>query len=213
MRGNVIGFDADTNTGAISGHDGKRYEFATVDWHERRTPARGDSVDFAPSGEQATQIYLVEPQYVPPTFGQFLFSVRGRISRSQFWLKWVLPVEAITLVLIIALVVAIGTGNNASFDVVLFILVILSLVTLWPTVVVLVKRMHDRNKSGWLALLFFAPVVLGDISGLSAGEDSPATVILSLISLGIGIWFFVEFGCMRGTIGANRFGPDPVVGR
>jgi hypothetical protein len=31
MRGNIIGFDQDTNTGAISGYDGQRYDFATVD--------------------------------------------------------------------------------------------------------------------------------------------------------------------------------------
>ena len=213
MRGNVIGFDASTNTGAISGHDGKRYEFATVDWHEHRAPARGDSVDFAPDGQRATQIYLLEPQYVPPTFGQFLFSVRGRISRSQFWLKWVLPVVAITFVLIIVLAAAVASGSAATAGVLSIILAIFLLVTLWPNVVVLAKRMHDRNKSGWLVLLYYVPAVLAYIVGSTAGGDSQATGILSLISLGIGIWFFVEFGCMRGTIGANRFGPDPVVGR
>ena len=29
MKGNVIGFDSDTNTGAISGHEGNRYVYAT----------------------------------------------------------------------------------------------------------------------------------------------------------------------------------------
>jgi uncharacterized membrane protein YhaH (DUF805 family) len=28
--------------------------------------------------------------------------------------------------------------------------------------------------------------------------------------VGVAIWFLVEFGCLRGTIGANRYGPDPV---
>jgi hypothetical protein len=32
MRGNVIGFDPDTNTGAIGGYDGKRYDFVTQEW-------------------------------------------------------------------------------------------------------------------------------------------------------------------------------------
>ena len=44
MKGNVIGFDRDTNTGAISGHDGNRYDFVTADWHSNRQPMRGDVV-------------------------------------------------------------------------------------------------------------------------------------------------------------------------
>jgi uncharacterized membrane protein YhaH (DUF805 family) len=212
MRGNVIGFDADTDTGSISGHDGKRYEFATVDWHERRTPARGSLVDFAPDGQRATQIYLLEPEYVRPTLGQFLFSLRGRISRSQFWLKWVLPVLAITVVLAIIIVAAVQTGNDDTAAVFSVILMIFFLLTLWPNIAVLVKRIHDRNKSGWLMLLYYVPAILDYIISATAGQQSPAAVFLSLITLVVGIWFFIEFGCMRGTIGANRYGPDPVAG-
>ena len=34
-----------------------------------------------------------------------------------------------------------------------------------------------------------------------------------LLSWALWIWVFVELGCMRGTIGANRFGPDPLADR
>jgi uncharacterized membrane protein YhaH (DUF805 family) len=34
--------------------------------------------------------------------------------------------------------------------------------------------------------------------------------VLWVIVAGVAIWFFIEFGCMRGTIGPNRFGADPV---
>ncbi len=94
MNGNVIGFDPVANTGAISGHDGRRYDFATVDWHGNRRPQHGDLVDFTPEGEHAAQIYLVEEAYVVPTIGAFLLSPTGRISRSQYWLHWVLPTFA-----------------------------------------------------------------------------------------------------------------------
>jgi len=211
MRGNVIGFDVDTNTGSISGHDGKRYEFATVDWHERRTPARGNLVDFAPDGQRATQIYLLEPEYLPPTFGQFLFSARGRISRSQFWLKWVLPVLAITVVLLIVLIAAVLTGNLATAAFLSVILMVCFPITLWPNIAVLIKRIHDRDKSGWLMVVYYVPGILYYIISFTAEQQSPAAMFLSLITLVVGIWFFVEFGCMRGTIGANRYGPDPVV--
>ena len=54
MKGNVIGFDPDTNTGAVSGHDGNRYDFATVDWRGHAQPRHGDLVDFQALGQRAT---------------------------------------------------------------------------------------------------------------------------------------------------------------
>lgn len=212
MKGNVIGFDPDTNTGAISGHDGKRYDFATVDWHSHdRPPRHGDLVDFAPDGQRATQIYALESAYVPPTFGQFVFSVQGRISRSQYWLKWFLPVIAITAVLYIILIATVVSGSTAGAGVVGVLLLLFSLITLWPSIAVSVKRIHDRNKSGWLVLALYAPLILYYLLMFTAGQQNPATIIVALIMFGVGIWFFVEFGCMRGTIGENRYGPDPVL--
>jgi uncharacterized membrane protein YhaH (DUF805 family) len=211
MKGNVIGFDPDTNTGAISGHDGKRYDFATADWHTHdRQPHHGDLVDFAPDGQKATQIYALEAAYVPPTFGQFLFSVQGRISRSQLWLKWFLPILVIYIVLGIILAAGAASGNAATVGVVGIIFVIFALLTLWPGIAVMVKRIHDRNKSGWLVLAIYVPSILYDILAPTVGRQNPATMILSLITFAVAIWFFIEFGCMRGTIGENKYGPAPV---
>jgi len=57
MKGRVLGFDADSNTGAISGDDGNRYEFVRLEWHAPGSPGRGITVDFLPDGPRATQIY------------------------------------------------------------------------------------------------------------------------------------------------------------
>ena len=57
MRGTIIGFDPDTNTGAISGEDGGRYDFVRLEWHGASQPSRGAVVDFVPDGMQARQIY------------------------------------------------------------------------------------------------------------------------------------------------------------
>jgi uncharacterized membrane protein len=65
MKGNVIGFDPDTNAGAISGHDGKRYDFVRLEWHSPAQPSRGTIVEFIPAGLQATQIYPVCAGYDP----------------------------------------------------------------------------------------------------------------------------------------------------
>jgi uncharacterized membrane protein YhaH (DUF805 family) len=52
-----------------------------------------------------------------------------------------------------------------------------------PGIAVSVRRLHDRDYSGWWFLIV--------LTGIGA------IVLL--------VWF-----CMRGTAGANRFGPDPL---
>jgi len=216
MRGNVIGFDADTNTGAISGHDGNRYDFATIDWHGRYQPRHGDVVDFQIDGQRAHEIYLIEPEYVPPSFGQFYFSASGRVSRSQYWLRFFLPAIAISIVLQILIGISAVTGSLALVVVLYVVYVIFALAILWPSIALLIKRIHDRTKAGWLVLLPYAPLgLLAVCGGIGAATGGGAVLgIISavfLIACGvICIWFFVEFGCMRGTVGANRYGPDPV---
>jgi uncharacterized membrane protein len=57
MKGSVLGFDPDTNTGAVSGFDGRRYDFVRLEWRSPAPPARGAAVDFIPVCGRATQIY------------------------------------------------------------------------------------------------------------------------------------------------------------
>ncbi len=60
MKGTILGFDPDTNSGAISGDDGQRYRFATIDWRGPGRPNGGMAVDFvAQPGGRATQMYPV----------------------------------------------------------------------------------------------------------------------------------------------------------
>ena len=63
----------------------------------------------------------------------------------------------------------------------------------------------------WLAAIFVA-VAAGKSEAAAASVGAFAIIVLffGLVTLGISIWFFIEFGCMRGTVGENRFGPDPV---
>jgi uncharacterized membrane protein YhaH (DUF805 family) len=44
-------------------------------------------------------------------------------------------------------------------------------------------------------------------------HHSPIAILLSGIASLIGLWAFVELFCLRGTIGPNRFGPDPLITR
>jgi uncharacterized membrane protein len=59
MRGTVIGFDPDSNIGAISGDDGGRYDFVRLEWRGATQPSRGAVVDFVPDGMQARQVSAV----------------------------------------------------------------------------------------------------------------------------------------------------------
>ena len=65
MKGKILGFDPDTNTGAISGHDGNRYEFVRLDWHGSGAPVRGAVVDFVPEGAHARQVYATLARHAP----------------------------------------------------------------------------------------------------------------------------------------------------
>jgi len=59
MRGTVLGFDPDTNRGAIVCPDGSRYDFVAPEWRGTGRPGHGTEVDFIAAGSHAVQIYPV----------------------------------------------------------------------------------------------------------------------------------------------------------
>lgn len=59
MKGKILDFSIQTNTGIISAEDGKRYSFVGTEWKEQAVPVRGNSVDFELNEQgQATGVYL-----------------------------------------------------------------------------------------------------------------------------------------------------------
>jgi uncharacterized membrane protein YhaH (DUF805 family) len=230
MKGTVLGFDPAADAGAISGFDGRRYEFATADWHARSRPRSGDTVDFVLDGERATRIYLVAPEYIEPCFGAFYFSPTGRISRSQYWLQAILPMWGIFAVGWIVIWATATAGGHAAAGLLGILLMIYTLAIIWPLIAAHVKRIHDRNKSGSWILIPLVPAAVNVVIWLIAlpaaatsaiGGGVPIfagiligaslySVVLCIVQFAISVWFFIEFGCLRGTIGSNRFGPDPV---
>ena len=57
MKGHILSYSVQTNSGVISGDDNERYTFNGADWMESEPPRRGMQVDFATVGNQATEIY------------------------------------------------------------------------------------------------------------------------------------------------------------
>jgi uncharacterized membrane protein YhaH (DUF805 family) len=87
-------------------------------------------------------------------------------------------------------------------------------VGLWFLAANTIKRLHDRNKSGWwIVAFFFVPHLLGRLGGLLLGDSSAADVaadVLVLIIVGLNLWGLIELLFLKGTSGPNRFGPDPL---
>ena len=61
MKGKILDFSIQSNSGAISGEDGERYNFDGADWKEDTSPTRGMSVDFSVEDNQAKEVYLAVP--------------------------------------------------------------------------------------------------------------------------------------------------------
>jgi uncharacterized membrane protein YhaH (DUF805 family) len=120
--------------------------------------------------------------------GKFLFGFAGRLSRRPYWLA----------LLAVLLVDSIAFGIIGGFELFdgdtlaverkgpsrLWALLVVP-PSLWIGLVLSVKRWHDRNKSGRWVLINLVPVVGW-------------------------LWHLIECGFLRGTIGPNRFGQDPL---
>ena len=88
------------------------------------------------------------------------------------------------------------------------IILVLYIPLIWIGLALSAKRLHDRDKSAWWLLVFYAlPTIL---STAADRTEDVQFIILHLISFGITVWAFVELGCLRGTVGSNRYGPDPL---
>jgi uncharacterized membrane protein YhaH (DUF805 family) len=92
-----------------------------------------------------------------------------------------------------------------------FMLALLALPVWVSGLAVGIKRLHDRDKSGWWILLFyFGPQVLNGLATAAGENEQILSLLLSTAGFALTIWAFVELGCLRGTLGPNRFGPDPL---
>jgi uncharacterized membrane protein YhaH (DUF805 family) len=136
------------------------------------------------------------------------FGFSGRINRAKFWL-------AILVFIIINVFVAILQLALGSLgDVLAFIVGIALFVS---GIAVALKRLYDRNKPWWWLLIFYiGPTVLigiGTILAVVAVAADSSGILATLFFIAGGaimIWTFVELGCLRGTIGPNQYGPDPL---
>jgi uncharacterized membrane protein YhaH (DUF805 family) len=110
---------------------------------------------------------------------KLLFTTEGRIGRKSYILS-ALGSSIAGILLIIILGAILGT------DSLVFILLaaLIYLVLFYASICLLIKRLHDRNRSGFFAILSFVPFV--------------------------NIWIAIETIFIKGTTGTNEYGEDPL---
>ena len=105
----------------------------------------------------------------------------GRSRRSEFWLFYLL-IFLVTAACVVGGVIVERTtqfaGNQIGFHVLNLIYVLVTV----PWLAVMVRRLHDVEKSGWWLLAAFIP---------------------------FGVFALITFWVRDGTAGDNRFGRDP----
>lgn len=162
----------------------------------------------------------------------FLFRFDDRINRAKLWLAML--VLLCWMMVLVALTKAVGSlfgdpgpasiSTNDLFKLMdpdtyrslttanlpaLLIKLVGTPLVLWVYFATSIKRLHDRDKSGWWMLPFFAvPGLYNQFADRL--PDSYFMLLPGIVALGLGIWGFVEMYCLKGSRKTNRFGADPL---
>ncbi len=114
----------------------------------------------------------------------------GRAPRSEYWWFVLFNVLVSIVIQVILGGLAAGMGNGGGGGIVVLILSLIALVVLIYFAIAgisaAVRRLHDKDKSGWFYWLILIPLI------------GPIILI---------VWF-----CQRGTVGPNQYGEDPLGG-
>jgi uncharacterized membrane protein YhaH (DUF805 family) len=158
-------------------------------------------------------------------WGHLLFGFSGRINRAKWWLAFLISA-------IIGVVASIVSGVT-SYGVGAAVTLLAFIPQFWISLAASVKRLHDLNRTGgWLVLFYLGPALLVIVFFVIAGIDVLAALlsdkaldpvifarvgitgaIIGLLIFILGVWSLIWFGCLRGTVGPNQYGPDPLEGK
>lgn len=122
----------------------------------------------------------------------------GRARRKEYWMSTL--VEGIIIGVMLAFITSslfslsvsmlndqpVDTRQLAILTISYVMLALYSLATFLPRLAVIVRRLHDTDRSGWC-------------------------IFVSLIPL-VGVFILLYFLCQNGTVGNNQYGQDPKTG-
>jgi uncharacterized membrane protein YhaH (DUF805 family) len=131
-------------------------------------------------------------------------SFEGRITRQPFWIAWAVFVA-------IEIAISFSGGDDARWG------SALDLMLVYPQLAVCAKRGHDRNSPIWVVGLFFAVGAVLDvfllggwITNADVANATPLMLAFLIPYAVFGLALIIDLGLRRGTVGPNRFGPDPL---
>ncbi len=150
-----------------------------------------------------------------------LTTTDGRISRRQWWTGTVVLIVAGLVLSILLMTLA---GNN--FGLMAWGNLIISLLLIYPAYCIGMKRRQDRDNNGTdLKVLLGASVVVSLLQAFGIGLEmtdvgngvmmpmpSMWFTILGGVLAVFSIYMVIQLGFLRGTAGANSYGPDPHAG-
>jgi uncharacterized membrane protein YhaH (DUF805 family) len=143
-------------------------------------------------------------------------SPQGRIGRAAFWLG-MLILLCVEAMLRLTLGVPFTPTPSDPFLVRLLSFLI-DVVLLYPEVVIVVKRLHDRNRPGdlvgWL-IIPLSVLLITNLLGMSGDPEHMGLVetLLVIATSVIALAFLIDLGFRRGSDGANQYGPDTLRAR
>jgi uncharacterized membrane protein YhaH (DUF805 family) len=143
-------------------------------------------------------------------FSNLFMSMEGRIGRQNYWIGLVI---LIVIGIIISQLIAFLFGYTSLLARLLNFIYVIAIA--YPAYALMAKRFQDRGKNGTLAGILIGLSILGALLGLFGLTGDPLApntfgTILGLATLVVAIWYLIELGFLRGTVGANEYGPDPV---
>ncbi|MGH6812727.1 MAG: DUF805 domain-containing protein [Methylocella sp.] len=125
---------------------------------------------------------------------------KGRSSRSEYWF-FLLGIVIVSL--------ATGIIDAALFGSSKKVLnAIWNLMIVLPLLAVIVRRLHDLGRSGWLLLIYHITLVL--LAILASMSDNNVAAAIAAIGVA-GLVFVIYFLSLPGDQGPNQYGEDPLV--
>lgn len=144
------------------------------------------------------------------------FNYSGRASRKEFWVFFAFNTCLFIIVALFAprLLVSLNLKPLSLHRTLATVIYLLAIGVLLPIASLIIRRLHDSEKNGWLSLMVLIPVLGLAISPLvyvitqlpMAGANS---IMGSLLIPGTGA--IIALCSLKGTEGPNSYGPDPKV--
>jgi uncharacterized membrane protein YhaH (DUF805 family) len=147
-------------------------------------------------------------------FAYLYTSFEGRINRKRFWVGLII-LGIVEVVIMFGAAFLTGGSIMMPDSQIRMITSVVQLLFLYPLSALTAKRLHDRNHPTYWVAFFVVPVLLNLLTNLVGITGDPTNVktldyLFGIINFVVFVWFFVELGCLRGTVGSNQYGPDPI---